>query len=462
MMEFPYECAEQTFNRFYANAIGTRIVSGSPRMRQTFETWRNKDTTGLQSNLQKNEELKSVLLQETPWMIDAQDESKQKRNIGILFSEERMKNELQSAISKLQNLQLSNGGFPWFAEGQDDRFITQYILTGIGRLKKMDAIPATVQVKINEMTKLAIAYLDTRIKEDYDAIRLKKVRTSSMPEIGDIQMNYLYMRSFFSNIPIASTSQTAVEYFASQEKKYWINQGKFAQGMIALTLFRNGDRQTAREILASLKQNAIVNSTEGMYWKTVTPGIYWYQAPVETESLLIEAFQEINQDAKSVDQMKTWLLNQKQTRNWKTTKATADACYALLMQGSDWLNQEQNVQISTGDGQLINSSNDSKTGIGYNKKRFEGSQVQSSMGNLTVSVSGKGTSPSWGAVYWQYFEDLDKISAPAKSKSLLSIAKKVFLEKNSDRGPVLVPIEDKGNLKIGDKIKIRIEIRSDR
>src|ERR1700734_3914575 len=105
--------------------------------------------------------------------------------------------------------------------------------------------------------------------------------------------------------------------------------------MIALSLFRTGDLQKAKDILASLKQNAINNEETGMYWKEISGGYYWQQAPVESQSLLIEAFQEIGKDTKTVGALKTWLLKQKQTQNWKTTKSTADACYALLLQGSD-------------------------------------------------------------------------------------------------------------------------------
>ena len=175
------------------------------------------------------------------------------------------------------------------------------------------------------------------------------------------------------------------------------------QGMIALNLFRTSDIKTANDILGSLKENAIVNEEMGMYWKENKSGYYWYQAPTETQSLLIEAFAEISKDNKIVDDCKTWLLKQKQTQNWATTKATADACYALLLQGSDWLQDEPTIKIVAGDKQINSSNEKLEAGTGYFKKTFDGSFVNNSMGNIQVYVepTSKTSASVWGSVYWQ-------------------------------------------------------------
>jgi len=233
--------------------------------------------------------------------------------------------------------------------------------------------------------------------------------------------------------------------------------------MIALSLFRTGDLRKAKDILASLKQNAITNEELGMYWKENTAGYYWHQAPVETQSLLIEAFSEISKDDKIVSNLKTWLLKQKQTQNWKTTKATADACYALLLQGTDWLSESKNVEVRLGSTVIFSSDNNKEAGTGYFKKAIDGNFVKPEMGNINLSVSQSTSqpinSPSWGAVYWQYFENLDKITT---ASTPLQLSKKLFVEKNTDRGPVLEPVAESGVLKVGDKIKVRIELRVDR
>jgi hypothetical protein len=272
------------------------------------------------------------------------------------------------------------------------------------------------------------------------------------------------MRSFFPDYKVAATSQKAYDYYREQAQQFWLKQNRYAQGMIALALHRSGDNKTSAAILASLKDNSIVNDEMGMYFKNMGGGYYWYQAPVETQALLIEAFQEINKDTKTVNALKTWLLKQKQTQNWKTTKATAEACYALLLNGSDWLSEEPTVTIQLGDKTISNITSKTEAGTGYLKERIDGKDVKNNMGSIQVTVSNASpnksatASPSWGAVYWQYFEDLDKITS---AETPLKLSKKLFLEKNTDKGPVLVPINNDDEIKVGDKIKVRIEIRTD-
>ena len=461
LLEYPYECSEQTFNKFYANALAFKIANSSPRIKQIFDRWKTADTAALLSNLQKNEELKSVLLQETPWVLQAQNEAQQKRNIALLFEMVRMSNELESSLSQLQEMQTSNGGFVWFKGGPDDRYITQYILTGVGRLEKLNAIPEKSRARINAIVKKALVYLDKKLRDDYESLIKHKVKLESN-NLGYLQIQFLYMRSFFGNNGVSGETLKAYTYYRKQSQQFWLQQSRYMQGMIALSLHRTGDIQAAMNITASLKQNALVSEELGMYWKDVTGGYYWYQSSVETQSLLIETFIELTKDKKVIEDLKVWLLKQKQTQNWRTTKATADACYALLLQGNDWLASTPAVTIVLGDQTAKDSDQPAEAGTGYFKKTIAGKLVKPEMGNVEVSVSnaaGNTAMPSWGAVYWQYFEDLDKITTAATP---LKLSKKLFIEKNSDRGPVLQPVNEGEILQVGDKIKVRIELRSDR
>src|SRR5688572_9770850 len=176
------------------------------------------------------------------------------------------------------------------------------------------------------------------------------------------------MRSFFTEQKIATASQTAYTYFRSRAQQTWTKQSKYMQGMIALTLFRTGDTKTPAAILRSLKETSISNEELGMYWKENTGGWFWHQAPIETQALLIEAFAEISKDTKTVDDLKTWLLKNKQTTNWRTTKATAEACYALLLQGSNILSTEPVVEIKLGNTTVRSNDDKQEAGTGYFKK----------------------------------------------------------------------------------------------
>ena len=238
--------------------------------------------------------------------------------------------------------------------------------------------------------------------------------------------------------------------------------------MIALSLHKTGDEKTPAAIILSLKENAVTSEEMGMYFKEFTrSGYFWYESPVESQSMIIEAFSDIDKNNSTIDDLKTWLLKQKQTLNWKTTKATAEACYALLLNGNNWLTEEKEVTINLGNTIIKSTDDKTEAGTGYFKKTIPGDKVQQGMAHVNISVKQAGSqesalepaSPSWGAIYWQYFEELDKITSSATP---LQLVKKLFVEKNTDRGPVLQPLKDGDELQIGDKIKVRIELKVNR
>ncbi len=461
LIEYPYECAEQLYSRFYANAIASYIANSHPRIKSVFESWKNTTPDALLSNLEKNQELKSALLQETPWVLDAKDESQNKRNVGILFDMNRMSNELETALSKLEKMQVSNGGWPWFPGMPDDRYITQYIITGMGHLDKLGVRDVKDNQKVWKMCRRGVLYLDDRIREDYEYLLKYYPDEMELNHLYALQIQYLYARSYFiGSINVENKNQKAFNYYKGQAHKYWLQNNHYLQGMIALALNRLDDKAAASDITKSLKENAIYSEEMGMYWKDMDEGWYWYQAPIETQALLIECFDEVANDQKTVEELKVWLLKQKQTQNWKTTKATAEACYALLLRGTDWLAKEPDVEIMIGN-MIVDPKKmpDVKVeaGTGYFKTAWWGADITPLMGNIKISKKDDGV--CWGALYWQYFEQLDKITPSATP---LNLEKKLFVERPSAYGPVIEPITEQIKLKLGDKIKVRIEIRVDR
>lgn len=457
LMEFPYECAEQTFNRYYANALAAHIANSAPRVQEIFRQWEKLDTAALMSNLQKNQELKSALLEETPWVMEAKNEAEQKKRIAMLFEATKLARGLSSTARKLEDMMMSDGAFPWFKGSRyPDRYITQYIVTGIGRLKHLKV--GNNEKAIGRITTQAVPYLDRAMKESYDALVKNKAKLEEQ-QIGYFEVQYLYMRSFFREMPVQEGHQKAYNYYQGQAKKYWPKFNAYMKGMIALALHRGGDAVTPKQILQSLKETAQQKEEMGMYWMQPGNSYWWYEAPIEAQALLIECFDEVAADVKSVDAMRVWLLKQKQTQNWHTTKATADACYALLLSGTQWLTNEPQVTIQLGSEAIISSERKTEAGTGYFKVRYDAAQVKPEMGNVKLTVQGNDRSTSWGAIYWQYFENLDKITGAATP---LVVKKQLFIERKGDRGPVLEPITEKNVLKVGDKVKVRLEIIADR
>jgi len=473
LMEYPYECSEQTFSRYYANALASHIANSNPRIQEVFNQWKNSDA--LLSNLEKNQEFKSMIIQETPWLRDAQSETEQKKRIALLFDLNKMKNELESAARKLRQMQMSNGGFPWFKGSRyPNRYITQHIASGFGHLKKLNVTLSGVEV---QMLNKAVKFLDDEILDDYNqllkqaSIIRKRAKTKAAGlkkekeflasnHTSHFQVQYLYMRSFYKDLAVPKRVQKAVDYYTNQTYNYWLNYNLYTKGMIALIAKRNDNTVIANKVIASLKENSITSDELGMYWKNNIASWYWYQAPIETHALLIEAFTEVEGDTKTIDNLKIWLLKNKQTNRWKTTKATTEAVYALLLQGTNWLEVTDFVDIKVGNQKidpLALEASKVEAGTGYFKTSWSGTEITPEM--ATVQLSKKSEGIAWGAMYWQYFENLDKITS---AETPLKLSKKLFLKKNTDKGEELSVINDKTQLKLGDLVRVRIELKVDR
>ncbi|MCG2811856.1 MAG: MG2 domain-containing protein [Candidatus Aminicenantes bacterium] len=442
LIEFTYECSEQVFNRYYGNLLAGFIANSDPKIRQIFDQWRG--TAALKSNLDKNQDLKSALLQETPWVLQAKSESQAKENVGLLFETNTLRSNIASALAKLKQQQLSNGAFPWFPGGRPDPFITLYIMTGCGRLQHLGV---SCDQQLGSST---LNYLDNWIRQVYNQIKDKNLN-----HLSNTIAFYLYGRSFFlKENPISSSSKTAVNYFLEQGKTYWLSlNSRLSQAQLALALQRFGNVETAKKIVASIKERSVVNEEMGRFWREDELSYFWYRAPIESQAMMVEAFAEITRDEKAVEDCRVWLLKQKETQHWRSTKATADAIYALILRGGNWLSANKTVQVWLGD--LEVKPEKVEAGTGYYEKVYTPEKISAAMAQVTVKKDEPGI--AWGGVHFQYFEDMSKVTS---HQTNLKLEKKLFVKRDSKSGPVIEPV--KGPLQPGDLLVNRIVLRVDR
>jgi len=451
MMEYPYECAEQTFSRIYSNLLASHIANSDKKIEEMFNRWKETDAEALKSNLQRNEELKSVLLENSPWLLDAKDEAEDKQNIGVLFDLARIKAETRKATDKLEKMQKSNGGFPWFEGMNANLYVTQHIVGNYGHLQKLGVkFPDS---SIEGMIKKAVKYIDRETERIYDL--QKKYDAVAL---GYTQIHYLYVRSFFLNkYPMDKSTQKVFDEYMKLGERDWQDWGFYMRGMLALAMQRSGRTTTVNAIIKSLKEYAQHSEELGMYWD-LERGWYWYNSGIETQSLLIELFDELGEN-QDVNEMKVWLLKQKQTNRWKTTKATAEAVYALLLDGTSILSETDYPTITLGDKTIDLATEKTEDGTGYYKKAWKKDEIESSWSE--VSVTKADSTVAWGSIYWQYYEDIDKIKGFEDTP--LKIRKDLFVNRVENGKEVIVPITQKNaNLKVGDKVTVRIEIEVDR
>jgi uncharacterized protein YfaS (alpha-2-macroglobulin family) len=443
LMEFEHECAEQTFSRFYSNALASEIINSNPKIAEVFETWRKNDA--LNATLEQNETLKSILLNETPWVLDAKSEAEKKQRVALLFDLEKLKNSQSLALNKLEAKQKSSGAFAWFDGGGDNYYITQHILAGLGHLKALKTRNVSEE-RINKIIQKAIPFLDHSNNQ-----LLANKRQSRYGSQQDF--HYLYTRSFYLKThPLETALKDSINKVLDHYQNNWQQFSLYEKGMLSLIYQRFDRHETSKNIIAHLKETASNNADWGMYWITNKSGWYWYQAPIETQALLIEAFSEVANDTKSVEEMKVWLLKNKQIKSWASTKATTEAIYALLMTGKDWLNTKDNAIAKVGNEKIKLKAQETETG--YIKIDWKKDEITKKM--ATLSIENKSDVPGYGGYYWQYFEDLDKIKG--NSGGSLVVSKELYLHSSVNGKNILKRITSENPIKVGDLITVRLII----
>ncbi|MDF1713952.1 MAG: alpha-2-macroglobulin family protein [Akkermansiaceae bacterium] len=448
LMEYPHECSEQTFNRYYANALAQKIAGSDPKIRSIFDQWKSgKDT--LDSPLMKNEDLKGILLDETPWLREATNEAGARRRVGLLFDENHMDRELEKALRKLSQMQGNDGLWPWFPGGRGNEYISLYITTGFGRLRTLG-----VGTDITPAMK-ALPALDAALTRRYD--QLKKTKGLGRMNLTPWVAHHLYTRTLFlKDKKLSQRDQVAFDYFTGQANQYWAElSSRMSRGHIALALHRLDVKEVPNLIARSLKENAKVTEEQGMFWKdSEGGGWYWWQAPIETQAMMIEVFREVSADKQAVDDCQVWMIKQKQVGDWKTTKATADAVYALLLGGRNLLSSDALLEVTLAGNEV--KPDKVEAGTGFYESRIVGKAVKPELGKIELTKTDEGV--SWASVHWQYLEDMAVVTKAEGNQ--LKLEKTLFVRRNTDEGPVLMPM-NKGQVQVGDELVTRVILRND-
>jgi uncharacterized protein YfaS (alpha-2-macroglobulin family) len=436
LMEFPYECSEQTFARFFGNALAQKILQDNPELERVITTWKSTDPRAYLSELEKNPELKAIILAETPWVMDAHNEAKQRHRLALLFDENTLSFNTTAAWGKLKEMQSDDGGWGWFG-GESNRYITQHVVTGFGLLKQMGVVFDAA------VAKRALDFLDGKFLEDYR--RIKKEDVEKLEGLTDLHLHWLVARSYFQ-----SNSSVASLYYAKSLQKNWKNFNLHSQALAGMVAHRNGDKEFAEKIKNSIVDRATRRAGLGMYWNENKNGYFWNQSTVETQSALIAFFTEVGNMDKEIKAMQLWLLQQKRSNAWETTKATTLACHALLVNREALQSQmEQVVHVRLGDGTDLGTlQKDSGTTF-----RWTGSDI--TVGKGTVSVHTKNDQVVFGAIHLQYLEDMDKIE---KSTGDIRLERHYYYSKEGQE----VEIVPGSVVSLGTKILVKLTVTSNR
>ena len=427
---------------YYAHSLAACIVKENPRIKQIFDSWKAQSGTKetFMSNLQKNQELKNILLAETPWLTEATNEAEQKQRIATLFDLNTMNSQLAVSVEKLGELQNADGAWSWYKGMQGSRYVTTQVMEMLVRLNALTHQDA--DSRMQPMIQKGFEYLGKQAAEEYKSMKEAEKKGAVGLRPSEQVLRYLYICVLDGKAPVdKKVNQYFIDKLSGEGKELTI----YGKALGAIILQQAGKVAEARLFMQSLMEYSVVTDEMGRYFDTPKARYSWFSYKIPTEVAAMEAIQRITKDTKAIDEMKRWLLKQKQTQTWETLIATADAVYALMATGaSDLLANTGGVEITLGKEMIRTPVDDA---IGYIKKTVIGDV----MNIKKVRVDKEGTGMGWGAVYAQYLESMDQIGEQGNG---LSVSRQLY---KGDEA-----LNESAPLKVGDKITVRLTVKADR
>lgn len=441
--------ADVVFNKWFADVLASEIFKANPKMKTVFDEYQAKGL--LNSNLEKNQELKQLLLEETPWVLDSKNETEQMQKLARLFDANNMRNSINDDWSELKKLQNPDGGFSWYAGYPSSYYNSLYILKNLGRINEwLKGNLADYQSsEQKEMVSQLVKYLDNEVNR-YFEVRKENVWSNYV-------LDYLDTRHYWEKeFPLKGNGKVMKDLVIKKAKTAKITDFTFFGLHRAALLFDAYNlKDISKKLMTYLKETSVQSETQGVYWKQNLNDWGWYSSKTVNHAGALEAFNKLTTDQNFVEEMKIWLITQKEVSNWDTSRSTAEVIYTILNSGKSWTSANSDkATIIWGGKELTNS--DTKA-TGYVKSAVNSDKLDKNLATVTITKPGAGIVQ--GGLFWQYYEDLDKIKS---SENYISITKELYKKVKTVNGEELQKITENTPLKIGDKVTVRMILNTDR
>ncbi|MCD7898501.1 MAG: MG2 domain-containing protein [Bacteroides sp.] len=443
---------------YYANSLAAYIANAQPRIKAVFDAWRDQGGSkeSFLTNLEKNQDVKNILLEESPWLMEATNETERMRRIATLFDLNNIRNNNLTAQNKLKELQLADGSWTWYKGMQGSTYITNFVVETLSRLTKLT--DTALDNDALTMQSTALNYLHKEALRDYRNILKAEKEGRKMKGISGNALQYLYLVTL-SGQPVPAENKEAHNYYVNKIPESITSLSLREKAYAAIVLNKAGKTADAQAFIASMKEHAVQTDELGMHFAFNENPYSWMNLKVPVHVAVMEAMDEVTKDKKVVEEMKLWLLKQKQTQQWDSPVSTVNAIYALLHRGNNLLTNQGDVRISLGGKTMetLSTSETSIPGLAYVKEVITDNSTISKANKVTVEKRDEGI--AWGAVYAQFQEDIDKVSQQGAE---LNVDKKLYMERLSGAKKEWVPVTSDTRLAIGDKVISRVTIRLDR
>ncbi|WP_333851756.1 alpha-2-macroglobulin family protein [Epilithonimonas sp.] len=451
--------ADVVFNKWFADVLASEIFKANPKMKTVFDEYQSKGL--LTSNLEKNQELKQLLLDETPWVLESKNETEQMQKLARLFDANTMRNSIKNDWSELVKLQNPDGGFSWYQGYPSSYYTSLYILKNLGRINEWlkGNLSDYQSSEQKEMVKKLVSYVDNEVNKYW---KTDKDNVWSNFVIDYLDTRHYWEKEYALKAKGASLKSSVI----SKAKTAKITDFTFFGLHRSALLFNNyGLKEVSKKLMTYLKETSTQSETQGVYWKQNLNDWGWYSSKTVNHAGAIEAFQKLTPtDENFIEEMKIWLITQKEVNSWGNSRGTAEVIFTILNSGKSWtsaetkgsaieMSQSDKAEITWGGKQL----NPQTQATGYVKQTVTSDNLDKKLSTVTIKKESAGIVQ--GGLFWQYYEDLDKIKS---SESYISISKELYKKVKTENGEQLMKINENSPIKVGDKITVRMILNTDR
>lgn len=418
----------------FSVAVAEGIIRSNPTIARALLEWQSSDKSDstLVSMLERNQDLKTVLLNSTPWVMDAKSDTERMARLALLFDKKEIEKTYSAAIQRLAELQRNGGGWAWIAEqDQASQWATYNILCSMGRLRQLGYLPDNKQ--LDRMIANAVKYIDAEAAKDF-----KKYPDSDYTD-------YVITRDFYPAIKQSTAASRVTTATVQRLVGDWKERDLHGKAVAALILNNHDYHATALQILESLNEFSQYTPQRGMWWPSLDNA--HYTAKIGTASLLLDAYNAITPNAAEVDRIRQWLILQKQATNWGTALITSDVIASILTSGSDWTRPAVGAVVKIG-GEEVKADRIDRM-LGY----FRTSIGEMNPAGKLLTVAKAADYPSWGTVYCQFFDQMNNVAQQESDD--VSIEKQFYVK----RGSEWVMAD---TMKVGDRVKVELIIRANK
>ncbi|MFP3591306.1 alpha-2-macroglobulin family protein [Chryseobacterium sp. SIMBA_038] len=441
--------ADVIFNKWFADVLASEIFKANPKMKTVFEEYQSKGL--LNSNLEKNQELKQLLLEETPWVLESKNEEEQMQKLALLFDANTMKNSINQDWDDFKKLQNPDGGFSWYSGYPSSYGTSLYILKNLGKINSWlkDNVNDYQSSEQKELVAKLVQYVDNEIAKYWD-VEKENVW-------NNWTLDYLDTRNYWEKqYPLKGKGATLKTLVKQKAKTVKITDFTFfGLHRSALLMSNYGLKDTSDKLMNYLKETSVDTKTQGVYWKQNLNDWGWFGSKVVNQAGALEAFNILKpNDQKFIEDMKIWLITQKEVNSWGSSRGTSEVIFTILNSGKSWTTAESDKATIVWGGKELQPQTQA---TGYVKSTVKIDVVDKNLGTVTVTKPGPGIVQ--GGLFWQYYEDIDKIKS---SENYISITKELYKKVKTVNGEELQKISPETPLKVGDKVTVRMILNTDR